>query len=441
MRIFGLVVVLGASLTLSSAFAAEPAVSVAVTPAAFSPNGDGLKDKAHVRVTVAQPGDLTVLVRRGGQTVTTLGTQTFVEAGTAAFPWTGLRGEGKPFPDGAYTIRAKLKPAQAATQTASAPVLLDTTPPVVSRPHLSPVKLKHGALNIRTRVRDLMPTVRLRLLLYDPDGKRVTEAPRVTVPTGHTSLEWRRVIRRLPGAYRVAVSASDGLGNVSMSRPRPLLVEHPVHSRVWSRFLGVGHHIALTFDDCNFVDAWRSILHTLHRFHIHATFFCPGQRVLAEPALARKTIAAGHAVGSHGWDHANFPTLSYGAQLWRLERDRDVWWHVARVAATPLFRPPYGAYNSSTVAAAGKAGYAATVLWDVDPRDWSSPGVAAIIHRVVGGTRAGSIVLMHVVPETAAALPTIISRLKARHFKPITLPRLARMGRPSPGGWPHGGGH
>jgi peptidoglycan/xylan/chitin deacetylase (PgdA/CDA1 family) len=441
MRTLGLAVAFGAALALSSAQAAPPAVQLSVTPPAFSPNGDGLKDKVRVHVAVDQPGDLTVLVRQGGQTVATLGTRTFIQPGTASFPWMGLKGDGQPFPDGTYTVKAKLKIAEVPTQTAMAPVLLDTTPPAVSPPHISPVKLRHGALTVRARVLDLMASVRLRLLLYGVDGKRMSAGTRVVVPTGEARLRWHSVGQRLPGAYRVAISASDGLGNVSVSKQRPLLVEHAVHTRIWARFRGVGRHIALTFDDCNFVGAWSSILHTLHRSHIHATFFCPGQRVLAEPGLARKTLAAGHAVGSHGWDHANFPTLSYGAQFWRLERDRDTWWRVARAAATPMFRPPYGAYNRSTIAAAGKAGYAATVLWDVDPRDWSSPGVSAIISRVVGGTRAGSIVLMHVVPETAAALPTIISRLKARHFKPVTLPQLARMGRPSPGGWPHGGGH
>jgi len=287
-----------------------------------------------------------------------------------------------------------------------------------------------------------MPTVRLKVLLYDEDGEPVSSGPRVVVSTGQVRLEWHSAGRREPGAYRVALSSSDGLGNVSVSPQRPLLVSHAVHTHVWARFRGVGRHIALTFDDCNFPSAWTSILRTLRRFHVKATFFCPGQRVLAEPALARRTIAERHAVGSHGWDHANFPTLSYGAQLSRLENDRDVWWRVARAAATPYFRPPYGAYNASTLAAAGKAGYAATVLWDVDPREWSSPGVGAIIQRVVSHTRPGSIVLMHVVPETAAALPTIISRLKGRRFRPVTLPQLARMGQPSPGGWPtRGTGH
>jgi len=441
MRIVGLAVVLGATLALSSAVAAEPALTIGVTPAAFSPNRDGFKDAVRVHVAVTEPGELTVVVRRGGQTVATLGARTFTQAGTASFPWSGLRDSGKPFPDGTYSAHARLRGAQVAAQSASAPVLLDTTPPVVTRPRVSPVKLEHGSLTVRARVHDLMPIVRLRLLLYDQNGRSAGARPRVSVPVGHAFRRWRLGRKQLPGAYRLAISASDGLGNRSVSQERPFLVQHSVHTRIWARFLGVGRHIALTFDDCNFVGAWRSILHTLHRFHLHATFFCPGQRVLAEPALARKTIEAEHAVGSHGWDHANFPTLSYGAQLWRLERDRDVWWRVAHAAATPMFRPPYGAYDGSTVAAAGKAGYAATVLWDVDPRDWSSPGVSTIIHRVVSMTRAGSIVLMHVVPETAAALPTIVSRLEARHFKPVTLPQLARMGRPSSGGWPHGGGH
>lgn len=441
MRFLLATAVLGAALVVPAAQAAEPGVALSVTPSAFSPNGDGIKDMVRARVDVGEPGDLTVSVLHGGAVVFPLDSSMFSGPGVLVSKWRGLRENGKPFPDGSYVIHAKLVPQSGPPATASARVLLDTTPPAVSSPRLSPLKLRHGALKVRTHVSDLMPTVRLRLVLYDEDGTRVSVGPRVVASTGRVLLKWGRAGRNLPGAYRVAIAASDGLGNTSVSRQRPLLVDHSVHTRVWARFRGVGRHIALTFDDCNFVTAWRSILHTLHRFHLHATFFCPGQRVLAEPALARKTIAAGNAVGSHGWDHANFPTLSYGAQLSRLERDRGVWWRVARAAATPFFRPPYGAYNGSTLTAAGKAGYAATVLWDVDPRDWSSPGVGAIIQRVVGGTRAGSIVLMHVVPETAAALPTIISRLEARHYKPLTLPQLARIGRPSAGGWHGGGGH
>ena len=108
----------------------------------------------------------------------------------------------------------------------------------------------------------------------------------------------------------------------------------------------------------------------------------------------------------------------------------------AHVAPTPFFRPPYGAYTPTTVAAAGAAGYGAVVLWDVDPYDWQRPGVAAIVDRVVAPTRPGAIVLMHTLPETAAALPTIIAELRARGYGFMTIPQLAALGTPTPGHWP-----
>ncbi len=36
-----------------------------------------------------------------------------------------------------------------------------------------------------------------------------------------------------------------------------------------------------------------------------------------------------------------------------------------------------------------------TVVWNVDPRDWSTPGTDAIYSRVVSATHPGSIILMH----------------------------------------------
>jgi peptidoglycan-N-acetylglucosamine deacetylase len=84
------------------------------------------------------------------------------------------------------------------------------------------------------------------------------------------------------------------------------------------------------------------------------------------------------------------------------------------VAPTPFFRPPYARYTPTALSAAGAAGYAAVVLWSVDPFDWTNPGASVVVQRVVGPRRPGSIILMHTLPGTAAALPTIIGELRAR---------------------------
>ena len=76
------------------------------------------------------------------------------------------------------------------------------------------------------------------------------------------------------------------------------------------------------------------------------------------------------------------------------------------------------------------------ILWDVDPRDWTQPGSSAIESRILSAVRPGSIVLMHPLPQTAAQLPSLIQALRGRGYILMTLPELARIGTPTPGGWP-----
>jgi peptidoglycan/xylan/chitin deacetylase (PgdA/CDA1 family) len=92
-----------------------------------------------------------------------------------------------------------------------------------------------------------------------------------------------------------------------------------------------------------------------------------------------------------------------------------------------LFRPPGGAYDSRVVSDASSLGMT-TVIWDVDPKDWSRPGTGAIYSRVVDNTRPGSIVLMHDGggdrSQTVAALPHIIKTLGDRGYRFVTVTKL-----------------
>ena len=53
--------------------------------------------------------------------------------------------------------------------------------------------------------------------------------------------------------------------------------------------------------------------------------------------------------------------------------------------------------------------------WSVDPRDWTRPGVAAIVGAIMRNTRTGSIILEHDGggdrAQTVAALKIILPRL------------------------------
>ena len=195
-----------------------------------------------------------------------------------------------------------------------------------------------------------------------------------------------------------------------------------------SQVEGAGHRIGLTIDDCVDPNAWRSMLDTLERMDAGATFFCNGNNVRRYPDLARRTVATDRvSIGSHSTDHADLTTVGYSGALYRLLGDEAAWWDVARTTPAPWFRPPYGSYDSTVLAAAGATSFAYTVLWDIDPRDWDTTDPGTIVGNSLRGAKGGSILLIHVKGPTAAALPSIIAGLRARGLEPVGMPELMRL--------------
>ena len=413
--------------------AAQPeTVSLDVVPHAFSPNGDGVKDWARINVELAEPARLWLEVGdRDGRAVFTPIAGVSLPRGPIALRWGGHDARVN---DGVYVVRARALAGSGATGEARQRVVVDTDPPALRWRHSPAERPTAGTIRLRLGISDRSPRLLVGLRLLDQSGARLQAfRPRPRV-TGRLAVDWApRLGGRplLPGAYRIAVTAQDDAGNVSASSQQPFIVNRPVRTVVVRRFDGAGPRVALTFDDCNSGPAWASILHTLAARHARATFFCPGRRVLAQPLLARQTVRAGHAVGSHGWDHARLRSRSFGDVRWRLIADRDVWWRLARAAPTPWFRPPYGAVTRRIRAASGSAGYGRLVLWDVDPNDWKQPGAPVVAARVLARVRPGSIVLLHVMPQTAESLPGILSGLARRRLSPVSLPELAAAA-----GWP-----
>jgi peptidoglycan/xylan/chitin deacetylase (PgdA/CDA1 family) len=99
-----------------------------------------------------------------------------------------------------------------------------------------------------------------------------------------------------------------------------------------------------------------------------------------------------------------------------------------------LFRPPGGYYNDSVVEAAKQVN-ALVVLWSwhQDTRDWRSPGVQAIVNKVLNNARNGDIVLFHDhldgKSQTVEALKQILPELKARGYRFITVSDLLSRGK------------
>jgi peptidoglycan/xylan/chitin deacetylase (PgdA/CDA1 family) len=171
--------------------------------------------------------------------------------------------------------------------------------------------------------------------------------------------------------------------------------------------------VALTFDDCNDGAAWDRILGVLASEAVPAAFFGLGMRIEQFPGPAQRTVADGHVVGAHGWDHVDLTQVTADDVVWRLLADRAAWRN-AGATDVVAFRPPFGRYDAATLEAGRRAGYRSMVLWDVDPRDWQSPGPQVICDRAVAASAPGSILDLHVTAQTATALPQLITDLRRR---------------------------
>jgi len=210
---------------------------------------------------------------------------------------------------------------------------------------------------------------------------------------------------------------------------------HPASS-VISSGSGSGparRYVALTFDDGPSPDYTATILTTLERTHTPATFFLVGTNVQHYPALVRRAAGDGFALGIHTWDHPDMTTLSPQQREWELAATAQAIHTVLGADyCLPFWRPPFGAYNAAVVTQARSLGLS-TVTWDVDPQDWSAPGVRVIVDRVLSAVHPAAKIQLHdgYVSrwQTAQALPLIIKGLKRRGYVPVSLPDLlARRG-------------
>jgi peptidoglycan/xylan/chitin deacetylase (PgdA/CDA1 family) len=190
--------------------------------------------------------------------------------------------------------------------------------------------------------------------------------------------------------------------------------------------------VALTFDDGWSLSRCQAILSILEREHVAATFFPISIYVKRDAWFWRKVAALGYPIANHTVHHLDLSKLSYQQQLDEIARARDT---IARVGIpiTPLFRPPYGAWNDDTLIAAEAAGYTKFMIWDTSMGDTSRLGNDTThFHDAVRG-KAGSIVLMHCGPGiTPRLLPKVIASYRQRGFRFVTVPQLLGMPGPTP---------
>jgi peptidoglycan-N-acetylglucosamine deacetylase len=182
--------------------------------------------------------------------------------------------------------------------------------------------------------------------------------------------------------------------------------------------------VAIGFDDGPSPQT-QAFVEMLERNRARATFFVIGSQLSPRyAAVLDRELRDGDAIGDHTFTHPDL--VRSGGATSQLERTIGAIRSLS--GYTPcVFRPPYGSSDGAVVRQAGALGLA-TVLWNVDPADYSQPGAGAIVRRVLAQVQPGSIIVSHDGGgrrvQTLTAYPQIIRALRARGYRIVTVPQL-----------------
>jgi chitin deacetylase len=186
--------------------------------------------------------------------------------------------------------------------------------------------------------------------------------------------------------------------------------------------------IALTFDDGPHPSTTAQVLEMLKQYSAKATFFVSGAGVEASPALVRRIVAEGHALGNRAWNQMAEETSNLDATR-EVDETADLIQEVTG-AKTELFRPPNGRLDTKLVSYAQKQGYAVT-LWSVDSQD-SLVAAPILLDNVLKNARPGRVVLLHdgsgdEQSATIQALPQLLTALQQQGYRFVTIPELLKI--------------
>ena len=151
--------------------------------------------------------------------------------------------------------------------------------------------------------------------------------------------------------------------------------------------------VALTFDDGPNPRNTPALLRLLEAKGLNATFFVVGKRVSAFPEIAQETVAAGHELGNHTYNHYPLTLLPRGVVRRELERTTAI---VAETCGiqTMFMRPPLGWFNRIVLGVANTLRLR-PVIGSVYPEDSKNPGERTIVERVMRRVHDGAIIIMH----------------------------------------------
>lgn len=241
-----------------------------------------------------------------------------------------------------------------------------------------------------------------------------------------------------PGPTATSTTARPHAASPSPTRTRPTKsaptpppdtwVGHFKGHDVWVP-RGHGATVSFTFDDGPWPGSTSQVLGLLKQHHVHAVFCLIGNQAKANPSLVRREVAGGHELCDHSRDH-DLAMNRKGAKYVDAEVAdglADIRRAAPRGTRVSFYRQPGGLWDPTVVKAMDRHGLD-PLRWSDDPRDWSRPGSAVIVRRVVSHLHPGVVILMHDGggdrSQSVEALRFLLGAVIAAGWKPVLAPHV-----------------
>lgn len=183
------------------------------------------------------------------------------------------------------------------------------------------------------------------------------------------------------------------------------------------------NNVSLTINCAWNADDIDSILETLEKENVKATFFMVGDWVDKFPDAVKKISDAGHEIGSHSNTHPHVTKLSYEDNVKEIEESSKKIEDLTGKKVN-IYRAPYGEYNDTVIKAANDSGYK-TIQWNLDTLDYTGLTGEEMWNRLKDKIKKGDIILMHNgTKNTANSLEMIIKNIKQKGLNVVPVSDL-----------------
>lgn len=187
--------------------------------------------------------------------------------------------------------------------------------------------------------------------------------------------------------------------------------------------------IALTFNIGWGDEKAGPILDVLEKQNVKsATFFLAGSWAERHPDLVSRIAKDGYEIGLLGYAYEDYSKLEDSAIRKDLSKAQEAFGKL-NLKNLKVLRAPTGHFDGRTLKIAEQYGLT-VVHWSIDSKDWTNPGVEAIVANVKDAKK-GDILLLHAsdsAKQTARALPLITEDIRQKGLKMVTVSEMITNG-------------